>query len=135
MPRGEKCQRMIAGLEPFQRRQRFAELGDKFGGDVEFIVGNQPARVAVVKVVAIAAKSRQRLRETVAAGARARPAQQRALKRGDGYGVGALFSAKSQQGMLEQRQKRHRFKAAERRVGGEPREYAGLRVGEAIAAG
>ena len=103
MPSGEISKRIIAGLQPFQRRQCVTEPGDQFGGDVEFIVGNQPARIAAVKLIAIVAKSRQRLRKTVAAGARTRAAQQSAFKRGNSYGVGILFSAKAQQRVLEQR--------------------------------
>ena len=69
-------------------------------------------------------------REPVAAGARARAAQQRALQRGDGDVVRACRGAEPQQRMLEQRQQRHRLEAAERGFRGEPREHAGRRVGE-----
>ena len=43
--------------------------------------------------------------------------------------------AEPQQRMLEQRQQRHRREPAERDLGGQPREHAGRRVGERIAAG
>ena len=37
--------------------------------------------------------------------------------------------------MLEQRQQRHRRQAVQRGFGGEPREHAGRRVGQRVAAG
>ena len=43
--------------------------------------------------------------------------------------------AEPQQRMLEQRQQRHRLEPAQRRFGDEPREHAGRRVGQRIAAG
>src|SRR6185437_13916121 len=122
-------------VQLFQRRQRAAELGNKFCGEVEFIVGNQPARIAAVKLIAIVAKSRQRLCKTVAAGAWARTAQQRAFQRGDGGAVGTGGGAQPQQRMLEQRQQRDRFEAAKGGLRRQPREHTGRRVGQRIAAG
>ena len=133
VPGGEKGKWMIAGLQPFQRRQRVAEPGNEVGGDVEFIVGNQPARIAAVKLVAVVAECGERLRKAVAARARARAAQQSAFESGDGDAVRALLGAKPQQWMLEQRQKRHRLEAAERGFRRQPCEHAGRRVGERVA--
>ena len=126
---------MIAGFKRFQRRQRGGEPGDQFGGNVELIVGNQPARIAAVKLVAIGAEGCERVRKAVAAGARPRAAQQRALQRGDGGVVRARRCAEPQQRMFQQRQQRHRLQAAERGFRRQPREHAGWRVGERIAAG
>ncbi len=47
----------------------------------------------------------------------------------------ARCGAEPQQRMLEQRQQRHRLEAAERGFGRQPREHAGWRVGERVAAG
>ena len=83
-----------------------------------------------MKLVAIGAKCRQRMRETVAAGARARAAQQSAFERGDRYGMRARRRAQPQQGMLEQRQQGYWFEAAERGLRRQPCEDAGRRVGQ-----
>ena len=90
MALGQRGERMVAVLQPLQRRQRGAEPGDQFGGDVELIVGDQPARIAAVKLVAIGAEGGERVRKPVAAGARPRAAQQRAFQRGNGGVVRAL---------------------------------------------
>ena len=59
-----------------------------------------------------------------AAALRARAAQDRALQHADRKGVDAG------QRMLQQREQRHRREPAERRLGHQPREHAGRRVGE-----
>ena len=106
---GEFGKRMRARLQPFQRRQRRAEPRDQFGGDVEFIVIDQPARIAAVKLVAIGAEGGERTAKSVAAGLRPRATQDGALQRRDGGVVRAIFGAEPQQRMLEQRQQRHRL--------------------------
>ena len=132
---GELGKRMRARLQPLQRRQRRAEPGDQFGGHVELVVVDQPARVAAVQLGAVGAESGERTAERVAARARTRAAQQRALQRCDGGMVRAGFGAEPQQRMLEQRQQRHRLQAAERGFRRKPCEHAGRRVGERVAAG
>ena len=74
-------------------------------------------------------------RDRLRPGARPRPAQDRAFQRGDRPRMRAGGGAEPQQRMLEQRQQRHRRQPAQRRLGRQPREHAGRRVGERIAAG
>ena len=82
----------------------------------------------------LAAKCRERMRKPVGAGLRPRPAQHRALQRSIAAAC-APVRVQPQQRMLEQRQQRHRREPAERRLGDQPREHAGRRVGQRVAAG
>ena len=56
MAGGQRGERMVAALQPLQRRQRGAEARDQFSGHVELIVGDQPARIAAVQLVAVGAE-------------------------------------------------------------------------------
>ena len=64
---------------------------------------------------------------------RTRPAQDRALERGDG--VFGAAHVEPQQRMFEQRQQRDRGKTVQRGFGGEPGKDSGRRFGERVAAG
>ncbi len=123
---------MRAGFQCFQRRQRGGEAFDQCAGGIELVSANEHARIAGMQVSTASARNVvSAWASAFAAGTRARTAQQRALERGDGRVVCAERLPEPQQRMLEQRQQRHRLEAAERDLGGEPREHAGGRVGQA----
>ncbi len=75
------------------------------------------------------AEGLQRVSEPRGAALGPRAAQNRALQGRDRGGI------ERAQRMLEQRQQRHRRQAVQRGLGGEPREHAGRRVGQRVAAG
>ena len=90
--------------------QRARERRDKFRSVGKFVVVQPDARVGMMQIgflltvefLQLRAESLERMRKSVAAGARPRAAQHRALKRGDR--AIAARPAKPQQRMLEQRQ-------------------------------
>ena len=115
-----------------------ASAGNKIGGGGKLGVGELDARIGRMQIDLLVCANFQ-LRRSVArarprgAGTRTRPAQDRALERGDR--VLPVAHAEPQQRMLEQSEQRHRRKAAERGFGGKPGKNSGRRVGERIAAG
>ena len=86
-------------------------------------------------VVFRGAEGRERLRKPCRTGARTRPAQHGHFQRGDCVRVRAGGRAKPEARMLQQREQRDRLESAQRGLRDEPREHAGLGIGQAIAAG
>ena len=94
----------------FERRQRASERCDKFRSVGKLVVVQPDARVGMMQIgflltvefLQLRAESLERMRKSVAAGARPRAAQHRALKRCDR--AIAARPANAQQRMLEQRQ-------------------------------
>ena len=118
------------------------EPADEFGGSAKFGVGKTDARIGRVQIgppccggIFRAAPRKLRAREQ----ARALPERGRGprrIARSSAATARSLSRAPSRNsGCLSKREQRHRRKPAERRVGGEPGEYTGRRVGERVAAG
>ena len=134
---GDGRERRGLARQRFQRRERCLELFDQSRSGVELGVGEQRARIgamqrrrfAASEFRKLVAECRQRMRQPRAAGLRPRPAQHRALQHRHRAAIEPAHR------VLEQRQQRHRRQAFERRLGDEPREHAGRRVGQRVAAG
>ena len=71
----QRGERMIAGFERFQRRQRGGEPVDQRTGGIKLVFSNQPARVAAMHGVAVGAEGLQRVGQAIRSGSRPRPAQ------------------------------------------------------------
>src|SRR5262249_22330601 len=99
-------------IECLERRKLAAERRNELGGRGKILVGDMGARLGRVQVGALAASQlrklvsehSERMRQASAPRARARPAQDGALERGDAAFMRAGGGAQSKQSMFEQRQ-------------------------------
>ena len=138
---GERLRRRRPALRAAARRRSAARRGQPPPRARASV--NSDARIGPMQVGGflapnlreLAAEGRERMCEPGGAGPRPRAAQDRALQRRDRAPYARRMAAEPEQRMLEQRQQRHRRQPAERRLRDEPREHAGRRVGERIAAG
>ena len=123
----------LRALDAFERRQRLAERIDQRLRGVEVGALQFVARIGAMQLGR--AERGQRVREARGAGPRTRAAQDRKLQRGDGLRVRARRGAEAEARVLEHREQLDRRQLAERRFRHEPREHAGLGVGQRVAAG
>ncbi len=139
--RGQIAERALAVADVFERRECLGEPAHKFRRRFEIGVEKARARIGAMQIGVflgavfgeLRAEGVERARQPCAAGARPRPAQDRAFERGDGACI--VVHAKPQQRMLEQAEQRDRREPAERGFGGEPREDSRRRLRQHLAAG
>jgi len=139
---GQLGQRVRSLAQAFERRDRGEKLDQKMVGRLQVRVRERNARIGRMQVAALAApelaklgtERGERMAETIGAAPRPRPAQHRALECSNGARMGIFWRTEPHQRMLEQRQQRNRREPFDRGFGGKPREHAGGRVGERVAA-
>ena len=138
MARGDVGEGLRPRRQRFQRRQRGLELRDQSGGGVELGIAERGARIGAMqrrRFLAVEFRQARRGRSCSACASPAVPRFGRGPRRIARSSVATARASSRHSGCLSSASSVTGAQAFERGLGGEPREHAGRRVGQRIAAG